>query len=61
MPFLQSWSVKAEYQHFDFGKEQSLLHKNSCETDVCRFDHKLTVDTVEGRVSTTTSATATNL
>jgi opacity protein-like surface antigen len=43
-----SWSLKAEYQHFDFGSENSTTPfgvNDDCNT--CRFSHDLTVDTVK--------------
>jgi opacity protein-like surface antigen len=39
------WSVKAEYLHFDFDKENSTIAFSS--GDVFRFSHDLTVDTVK--------------
>ncbi len=39
------WSVKAEYQHFDFGTEQSTIGSERNEQG--RFSHDLTVDLVK--------------
>ncbi len=43
-----AWSVKAEYQHFDFGSEQSNLNIGGRDF---KFDHDLTVDTVKAGVN----------
>jgi opacity protein-like surface antigen len=41
-----AWSLKAEYQRFDFGSENSTTSSGDiCST--CRFSHDLTVDTVK--------------
>jgi opacity protein-like surface antigen len=40
-----SWSIKAEYQHFDFGTENNLA--NLQFSDGLPFSHDLTVDTVK--------------
>jgi opacity protein-like surface antigen len=42
-----AWSIKAEYQHFDFGKEKSTITESNDPDDVFRFNHDLTVDTVK--------------
>lgn len=44
-----AWSVKAEYQHFDFGQEQSTVQ--AANNKVFHFGHDLTVDTVKAGIN----------
>jgi outer membrane immunogenic protein len=41
-----AWSIKAEYQHFDFGKENSAIIFAD-DGDTFRFSHDLSVNTVK--------------